>query len=489
MDSHFVSCRYASSADGSFTFKIYPQKMDEVVLEYQNDFSGKPEIVNDKKVLRLLYSGIEKLEGHTENQADFERHLSLLPPDEQAVVHTFKQTVRLENDTCYPVVNELLYGFREAEEAGFFQGLETITKVKNLDEWSSWEVKDATPFLEDGFYCLSGSMTKPYYVYFSFLKLPFSRKKLLENLSHGEPDTIKKQLQKACSNSWDNVLFLYGNLYRILQQAYSYKNQITETPEGKSELPDAFWQALPLSKRDVARAILDNISADDWPHVYELISEAQKMGFWQLYWNRNVAQTLEKLTQIHDFYKNATPEFFADNQTSTATEAEIAVLEEELGEALPGDYKAFLLHNTLSFDFDGNFKVLSLKEAVNCWQRMNKLLEEGVFDDVRVQHHIENGFGNWDGIYIQKVWWSKKWFPFAEDSCGNMKCIDFDPDENGRSYQLVSMEHQDGQGPFLLSEYEDFADYVAKHLRYLQKGQYRITDKMIEVDSYLKPAQ
>ncbi|MBN2534213.1 MAG: SMI1/KNR4 family protein [Spirochaetales bacterium] len=119
----------------------------------------------------------------------------------------------------------------------------------------------------------------------------------------------------------------------------------------------------------------------------------------------------------------------------------------------------------------------------------NELLDKGTFDDGRVKTTESND--NWEGNFIKKVWWNKKWIPVSADSCGNLYCIDFDPGENGRKYQMMNMEFQDGQGPFI-TKYISFTDYLEKHLEYLKNGQYNFEDfrdyKCISVDSYKKSA-
>ncbi|KOY86236.1 hypothetical protein AD998_08835 [bacterium 336/3] len=463
MDASFVSHRSVGDDYGFFEIKIYPPNITEIVLEYKNDFSGVLEKIQDTEKIKKLYSGLKKLEKYTEDKTQFYYHLNRLLHQEQAIIQDLLKTIHFETEEHYQI-NNLLSALNNAEEAGFLKGLQFITEVKNKDAWSSWEIKIS----KTNDYCLSGIIEKPEYVDFTF--------------TNKSTDTV---------HSWDNPPFLYQNFYPILKKAYFYKNQIIETTNEEIQLPQEFWDNLPDSKKQVTENILQNIPIQDWAYIYEMILEAQKIGFWQLYLDRNVTQTLENLTEIHKFYKNETPEYFEGNQIEKATDVQIIEIETILEYELEPAYKAFLKQNTLSFDFDGNFKVLSILEVIKRWRGMNKLLDEGIFDDGRVEHHLEHDFGNWNGNYIQQVWWSKKWLPFAEDSCGNMKCIDFNPAENGNMYQIVSMEIQDGQGPFLFNECQDFADFLGKHLQYLQRKQYRLVEynvgNMIEVDSYIKP--
>jgi len=467
MNKSLLVCRSASDDYANFSLLLYPQHLDMVVLEYKNHFTKQKEkLANTDLLLEHIHATLQKLESCLEDEQTFKAELEKLPNSHQQAFEVLFKTIYFESEETYYLL-DLLNALEQAKEAGFFDNLKTITEIKNPKAWSSWSVSTS-----DGVYQLSGVVEKPEYIDFTCTK---------RTAENGENVVF----------SWDNPPFLYQYVYPILQEAYSYANQLIDAPDNKMEFPADFWEKLDKSKMEVAERILNDIPAQDWAFVYEMILEAQKVGFWQLYLHRNIAQTLENITEIADFYQKETPEYFKSNQIKAASSTQIEELEEKLGEKLPADYKAFLENNTLGFDFDGNFRVLSIVEVLKNWQSMGELLDKGVFDDGRIEHHMKENFGNWDGDYIQKVWWSKKWIPFAEDGCGNMKCIDLDPSENGRTYQLISMEIQDGQGPFVLGKYEDFADYLAKHLQYLKKGQYTLADyhtgKMIEVDSYIKP--
>ncbi len=188
------------------------------------------------------------------------------------------------------------------------------------------------------------------------------------------------------------------------------------------------------------------------------------------------------LQQIRAFYAQHAPVACTPTFLITpATEAELAQFEAEFGEALPPEYRAFLLANDIRHNFSGNYDCLDLPAMVRQWRGMGALLAQGAFDDGRVAYHKANGFGNWKGGCLQEVWWSPQWLPFAEDSCGNLLCLDCAPGPNGRRYQLLDMEVQDGQGPFV-ADCASLAEYLQRHLTYLQNGQYTLQEWGIEID-------
>ncbi len=194
------------------------------------------------------------------------------------------------------------------------------------------------------------------------------------------------------------------------------------------------------------------------------------------------------LAEIRNFYQRYAPGACGDHTRITpATEQAIVQFEQQIGLTLPSDYREFLLSNDLRHSFDANYGCLELTEVVHCWQRMANQLAQGHFNDGRIEHHKTEGFGNWDGGFIQEVWWHLHWIPFAEDSCGNMVCIDCAPGPNGHLYQLLNMEVQDGQGPFI-SDYPSFTAYLECHLHYLQQGRYVADEWGIEVDRW-RPEQ
>ncbi len=185
-----------------------------------------------------------------------------------------------------------------------------------------------------------------------------------------------------------------------------------------------------------------------------------------------MSRILDLYSQLTLFYKENAPSIFDEDYIfPPATEEDLKAIETILVEKIPQDYREFLQINTIPFSFDGSFTCLSAKAVLGYYKSMTEMLQEGVFDDGRVQYHKENGFGNWEKGYIQEVWWSEKWLPISADSCGNLKCIDFAPTKKGKKYQILSMEVQDGQGPFI-SNYKNFEEYLSEHLFLLQNNKY-----------------
>jgi len=196
--------------------------------------------------------------------------------------------------------------------------------------------------------------------------------------------------------------------------------------------------------------------------------------------------TIELLQELKTYFSDIAPHLTGKFRIIPPTEAEIQALESHLG-VIPKEYRAFLMANDIEFYFSGNFKVLTVEGVLSSWQCMTDLLEQGVFDDGRIEHHLKHEFGNWQGNYIKQCWWNRRWIPFAQDSCGNMYCIDLDPGENGRIGQLLNMKTQDGQGPSYMN-FDDFLSYLDHQLELLYLGKLEWDDHhfLPTPDEYVK---
>jgi len=187
------------------------------------------------------------------------------------------------------------------------------------------------------------------------------------------------------------------------------------------------------------------------------------------------------LEAIRAIYQQYAPDVLTQ-RFPPATDSDLAHFETILDAPLPADYRSFLQCNDLPYSFQDNFVCLDIQGMVRSWTLMTGLLERGVFADGRIPYHQAQGFGNWDGGYLQVCWWNRQWIPFAEDSCGNLHCLDGDPGLQGRLYQVLAMEIQDGQGPFV-TEMASFTAYLHRHLRSLQGGHFVVESHGLEIIS------
>ena len=67
---------------------------------------------------------------------------------------------------------------------------------------------------------------------------------------------------------------------------------------------------------------------------------------------------------------------------------------------------------------------------------------------------------------VQFVWWDKGWVPFAQDSGGNLVCVDLHPGPRGQVGQVIGWEARMGPvGPFASSLVDYLNDALVDGLR------------------------
>ena len=121
-----------------------------------------------------------------------------------------------------------------------------------------------------------------------------------------------------------------------------------------------------------------------------------------------------------------------------ASEEQIKTLEERIGLTLPEDFAAFLMVHNGAMWFD-SYEYIGTEQIYQTWLRMNQIKEEGFFSNRQIDRRSQ-------GI-IKNTWWDSHWIPVAEDSCGNLHCIDLAPDANGSIGQVIYWEKIEGSLP------------------------------------------
>ncbi|MFG1960030.1 ankyrin repeat domain-containing protein [Nonomuraea sp. NPDC049028] len=138
-----------------------------------------------------------------------------------------------------------------------------------------------------------------------------------------------------------------------------------------------------------------------------------------------------------------------------ADPAAVAELQAAIGEPLPADFLAYLRlfggHGGLPYyEYEG----MSVEQMLSRWRSLKELHDQGIFDDLepRELDPVEG--------YVRYVWWHPGWIPFAEDSGGNLFCIDLAPDDIGRRGQVIQWEIHGGPfGP----QAQSFEDHLRGH--------------------------
>lgn len=80
-------------------------------------------------------------------------------------------------------------------------------------------------------------------------------------------------------------------------------------------------------------------------------------------------------------------------------------------------------------DPDIGYQWLTLKTTLIVWEENNKILLKSSENAVGIKGEVK------------QYWWHKKWLPIALDIEGNSYCIDLDPGEAGKKYQIIQWLH------------------------------------------------
>ncbi|WP_224364241.1 ankyrin repeat domain-containing protein [Hyalangium versicolor] len=160
-------------------------------------------------------------------------------------------------------------------------------------------------------------------------------------------------------------------------------------------------------------------------------------------------------------------------QTRPAKPEEISTLEKALGAELPLDFRAFLLR------FGGGsppgevpmsiseYEVLPVRRILERWKGLEELREKGTFADTE-PHELSESQEE-----VAWTWWHSGWVPLAQDSGGNLYCVDLAPGPEGQLGQVIKWEMHDGP---LSPRAESLEDFFGEYLEGLEDGS-------IELDS------
>ena len=173
------------------------------------------------------------------------------------------------------------------------------------------------------------------------------------------------------------------------------------------------------------------------------------------------------MQKLKDYYKQNDPhDLTALNPP--ATDKDIKQLEQALPGImrLPKEYVEFLKLNNGStshrqevrdayFKF-GSWSALPIDRVLSSLNVLNDLLEEGDFDDRKIDKSSPG---------VQSVWWNPKWLPIFSNGRGNYLCIDFNPSSGGKIGQIIEYDRDFSERPVKFDSFLDMLDaLVNKHL-------------------------
>ncbi len=175
------------------------------------------------------------------------------------------------------------------------------------------------------------------------------------------------------------------------------------------------------------------------------------------------------LTEI----KTISPKTYNSLNTS-ASEEDINLLENVLDIKLPVEFKNYLRvcngqQQRNSVFFVSCNCLLSIKEIISDWQKMNDLF----LNENRLENIEENK--------IKPLYWNKKWIPFACFNGNNRLILDLDAGKKGKNGQIFELypgvDLEDDECVVANS----FKEFSQKILESLENNDFEIDDGMLEL--------
>lgn len=173
-------------------------------------------------------------------------------------------------------------------------------------------------------------------------------------------------------------------------------------------------------------------------------------------------------TPTEKFSSVGASQLMAENtRFDTASDDEIITPEATTGVPLTSDLEEWLRCVNRGLLFLGNYEAIALRQAVDDAQHRASAVNKGDFD-LHFRKILSWEDGRFDGVF-KKSYWNRAWVPFLKDGCGNLVCVDLTAGPDGKIGQLLLMEFQDGQGPYI-APYANMVAMLKTHISIIEKG-------------------
>jgi cell wall assembly regulator SMI1 len=179
----------------------------------------------------------------------------------------------------------------------------------------------------------------------------------------------------------------------------------------------------------------------------------------------STSSRIQKLTvALCDWYAEHAAEYERQPRKPDS-EAALKRLEKTLGRALPEDLRTFLATRTQEAGYF-EYELLDAEGIALNWKTLTSLLKKGTFDDAEPASGPDPR--------LTGGWWQPSFIPFAEDSGGNLFCVDMAPGPRGKVGQVVRWERT--EGPFVDRHHASFTAFLQAYLDDLKAGRFEMTD-------------
>ena len=226
-------------------------------------------------------------------------------------------------------------------------------------------------------------------------------------------------------------LFEQMNCLFVMDWGYTFPEWLPETePEVR------LLEVVPIYEGEAEQ--LDKIETTIREKVFKLATEKENRSNPLREPARLLTEATKNIWERFERWCRSNAPLVCRDIKSGATAEEIKILEQKTGLTLPEDFAAYLMvHNgTIWF---ASYEYIGTEQIYQIWLTMNRIKEEGFFSNQQIDRSSQ-------GI-IKNTWWDSHWIPFAEDSCGNLHCIDLAPDVNGTVGQVIYWEKVEGPLP------------------------------------------
>jgi cell wall assembly regulator SMI1 len=170
-------------------------------------------------------------------------------------------------------------------------------------------------------------------------------------------------------------------------------------------------------------------------------------------------------SRMEDWYRRNAPQTLQALGRG-AIDEELASLDRALGAPIPDDYRTSLVrHNGGAFIHNADY--LDIAWAKRIMVRMRAVLEQGPLPSPEPTKDT--------GTKVAPVYWCKQWLPVAESRFGTLILLDLAPLPGGMVGQVLQLEQQDSEGPFL-TQWSSFAEWLDAYRADLDAGKYEVDE-------------
>ena len=225
-------------------------------------------------------------------------------------------------------------------------------------------------------------------------------------------------------------LFERMNCLFVMDWGYQFPEWLSIEPEVR------LLEVVPIYEGEAEQ--LDNIETAIRENVFKLATEKENTSNPLREPVRLLTEATKKIWERFERWCRSNAPLVCEDLRQGASSEEIKTLEERIGLTLPEDFSTFLMVHNGAMWF-ARYEYIGTEEIYQIWLRMNEIQDEGSFANLQID---PRSVGT-----IKNVWWDSHWIPFAQDSGGNLHCIDLAPDVNGTVGQVIYWEKLEGPLP------------------------------------------